>query len=73
MRFLVAVCRFTAADYESNFKTKVPTTGIIGWVEKDGVDGMSSPDEEVHVGDIILPSVVVLVKCNNWFVVNLMA
>ena len=65
---LVAVCRFTAADYESNLKSKVPTSGFIGFVEKDGVNGFSRPDEAVHVGDIILPTVVVLVKCNNWWV-----
>ena len=60
------MCNFTSADYESNFKSKVPDTGIVGWVEKDGIDGLTRPDEAVHVGDGIQPSVVVWVECNNW-------
>lgn len=47
-------------------RTNPPSDGIIGWIEKDGLDGMTSLEEEVHLDDVILSDVVVNIDCNNW-------
>ena len=47
---------------------KDPDSDVIGWIEKDNDYGLTSPEEEVRIGDSIEPDDVVHVGCNNWYV-----
>ena len=44
-----------------------PVDGAIGWIEMDGIQGDSSPNEEVHVSDMVDQYVTVYINnCYSW-------
>ena len=38
----------------------------VAWIEKDGQEGPTIPEEYVTINDKIEDGVVIHVKCNNW-------
>ena len=64
------MCVFSADVIVKEFG-KTPDTNIIGWVEKDNIYGLTSPEEEVRLGDSIDPNDTFHVGCNNWYILNL--
>ena len=63
---LIGPCAFGANEYVVQVGGAVPRDGVIGWIEKDGVDGNTSENETLLVDSTIEQGVVVHVDCNNW-------
>ena len=60
-------CTFTPLEYLAQFHENPPADGIIGYIDRDGIEGVSE-NEEVHIGDSIEAGVVVKIQCSNWWV-----
>jgi hypothetical protein len=58
-------CVFDMEAYIEQFGSAPDNEDIIGYIEKDNVPGLSSPDEIVSIGDVIEPGAVVHIDCNN--------
>ncbi|KAL3831690.1 hypothetical protein ACJMK2_023412 [Sinanodonta woodiana] len=56
-------CEFTSASFKNLLGYE--SSNIVGWVEKDGVVGPTSPEENVYLGDPIQNGVTVHVLCSN--------
>ena len=64
--FTATFCVFTDEVFKDIFGYN--QIYLIGYVEKDGKEGLTSEDEKVYIGGSIEEGVVVSVGCSNWYV-----
>lgn len=57
-------CVFLQDEFVRNFGYKASSP--LGWIEKDGVEGLTNQTEAVELDDEIEDGVVVHVDCNDW-------
>ena len=62
--FLSSDCKLNPCDIDSMLGF-MPGE-VIGWIEKDGINGASSDEETAYASDEIGEGVTVFVYCNNW-------
>ena len=69
MSILITVeqCVMTEAVYMSFYPDRLPLPAIAGYIERDGLDGLTNDTEAVLFDDTIETGMVVRIdKCNNW-------
>lgn len=59
-------CQFTQEAFKDNFGYE--QIDIVGFVEKDGIEGLTSNSEIIQIDSVIEEGVVVFVGCSNWSV-----